>query len=80
MSDSPIIQVLREDTVRLIENFDKPVAQSSVIEVKRDTEKESTDAERLELIKAMREEGKSCREIAEILDISKSTIHRIISA
>ena len=38
------------------------------------------DAERLELIKAMREEGKSCREIAEILDISKSTIHRIISA
>jgi hypothetical protein len=46
----------------------------------RDTEKESADAERLELIKSMREEGKSCREIAEILDISKSTIHRIINA
>ena len=36
MIDSPIIQALREDTTRLIANFDKPEAQSSAIEAKSD--------------------------------------------
>ena len=42
----------------------------------RDSEKESADAERLELIKAMREVGKSFHEIAEMMDCSVSTVHK----
>ena len=42
----------------------------------RDPEKESADTERLELIKAMREEGKSYQEIADILDLSKTSVFR----
>ena len=45
----------------------------------RDTEKESADTERLELMRSLRDEGKSYREIAEIMDISKSSVHRILS-
>jgi energy-coupling factor transporter ATP-binding protein EcfA2 len=42
----------------------------------RDTEKESAEAERLELIKAMREEGKTLQEIADTIGVSVSTVHR----
>ena len=42
----------------------------------RDTEKESADAERLELIQSLREEGKSYQEIADILDLSKTSVFR----
>ena len=45
----------------------------------RDPEKENSEAERLELMHSLREEGKSYREIAEIMDISKSSVHRILS-
>ena len=45
----------------------------------RDLEKENSEAERLELMRSLREEGKSYREIAEIMDISKSSVHRILS-
>ena len=41
----------------------------------RDTEKESVEVER-QLIKAMREEGKSYQEIADILDLSKTSVFR----
>ena len=42
----------------------------------RDSEKESADAERLELMRALRDEGKSFREIAEMMDCSVSTVHK----
>ena len=42
----------------------------------RDSEKESADAERLELMRALREEGKSFREIAKIMDCSPATVHK----
>ena len=45
----------------------------------RDPEQEAAEAERLELIRSLRDEGKSYREIAEILDISKSSVHRILN-
>ena len=45
----------------------------------RDLEKENSEAERLKLMHSLREEGKSYREIAEIMDISKSSVHRILS-
>ena len=37
---------------------------------------ENSEAERLELIKTMREEGKSYQEIADILDLSKTSVFR----
>ena len=42
----------------------------------RDSEKESADAERLELMRSLRDEGKSYREIAEIVDCSPATVHK----
>ena len=39
----------------------------------------NSEAERLELMHSLREEGKSYREIAEIMDISKSSVYRILS-
>lgn len=42
----------------------------------RDAEKEGADAERIALMHALREEGKSFREIAEIMDCSVSTVHK----
>ena len=45
----------------------------------RDSEKESAETERLELIKAMREEGKSYREIGEIVDCSPATVHKYLT-
>lgn len=45
----------------------------------RDTEKESADAERIALMHALREEGKSFREIAEMMDCSVSTVHKHIT-
>ena len=37
---------------------------------------ESAEAERLELIKSLREESKSYQEIADILDLSKTSVFR----
>ena len=45
----------------------------------RDPEKESSEAERLELIKSLRDEGKTYREIAEIVDCSVSTVHKYLA-
>ena len=45
----------------------------------RDVDKESAEAERLALIKSLREEGKSYREIAEIVDCSTTTVHRLLN-
>ena len=46
----------------------------------RDTEKESADAERLELIKAMREEGKTLQEIADLLGYkNRSSVSRLLN-
>ncbi|MBO7189916.1 MAG: helix-turn-helix domain-containing protein [Alistipes sp.] len=42
----------------------------------RDSEKESADAERIALMHALREVGKSFREIAEMMDCSVSTVHK----
>ena len=45
----------------------------------RDTEKESSEAECLELMRSLREEGKSYREIGEIVDCSVSTVHKYLA-
>ena len=44
----------------------------------RDVDKESVEAERLELIKSLREEGKTLQEIADIIGLSTSTVHRLL--
>ena len=44
----------------------------------RDPEKESSEAERLELIKSLRDEGKTLQEIADIVGLSTSTVHRLL--
>ena len=46
----------------------------------RDSEKESAEAERLELMRSLRDEGKSYREIGEMMDITKSTVHRLLNS
>ncbi|MBO7264092.1 MAG: helix-turn-helix domain-containing protein [Alistipes sp.] len=45
----------------------------------RDSEKENVEAERIALMHAIREEGKSFREIAEIMDCSVSTVHKYLT-
>ena len=45
----------------------------------RDTEKESAEAERLELMRSLREEGKSYREIGEVVDCSPATVHKYLT-
>ena len=45
-------------------------------EYKHDTEKESADAERIALMHALREEGKTLQEIADTIGVSVSTVHR----
>ena len=45
----------------------------------RDPEREDAEAERLELMRSLREEGKSYREIAEIADCSTTTVHRLLN-
>ena len=45
----------------------------------RDTEKESAETERIALMHALREEGKSYREIGEIVDCSPSTVHKYLT-
>ena len=44
----------------------------------RNEEKEAAEAERLALVQSLRDEGKSYREIAEMTDIPKSTVHRLL--
>ena len=44
----------------------------------RDPDKESSEAERLELIKSLRDEGKTLQEIADMLGLSTSTVHRLL--
>ena len=41
-------------------------------------EKEAAEAERFALVQSLRDEGKSYREIAEMTDIPKSTVHRLL--
>ena len=41
-------------------------------------DKESEEAERLEQMRALREEGKSYREIAQIMECSVSTVHKCL--
>ena len=45
----------------------------------RDSEKENGKNERLELMRSLREEGKSYREIGEIVDCSVSTVHKYLA-
>ena len=45
----------------------------------RDSEKESAEAERLELMRSLRDEGKSYREIGEMMDCSVSTVHKYLA-
>ena len=45
----------------------------------RDMDKESEEAERLEQMRALREEGKSYREIAQIMECSVSTVHKCLA-
>ena len=40
---------------------------------------ESAEAERLELMRSLRDEGKSYREIADIVDCSASTVHKYLA-
>ena len=40
---------------------------------------ESAEAERLELMRSLRDEGKSYREIADIVDCSVSTVHKYLT-
>ena len=40
---------------------------------------ESAEAERLELMRSLRDEGKSYREIADIVDCSVSTVHKYLA-
>jgi DNA-directed RNA polymerase specialized sigma24 family protein len=40
---------------------------------------ENSEAERLELMRSLRDEGKSYREIADIVDCSVSTIHKYLA-
>ena len=44
----------------------------------RNVEREEAEAERLALVQSLRDEGKSYREIAEMTDIPKSTVHRLL--
>ncbi|MBO7282310.1 MAG: helix-turn-helix domain-containing protein [Alistipes sp.] len=41
---------------------------------------ESAETERLELMRSLRDEGKSYREIGEMMDITKSTVHRLLNS
>ena len=45
----------------------------------RDMDKESEEAERLEQMRALREEGKSYREIAQIMECSPATVHKYLA-
>ena len=45
----------------------------------RDMDKESEDAERLEQMRTLREEGKSYREIAQIMECSPATVHKYLA-
>ena len=40
----------------------------------------TTTTERLELMRSLRDEGKSYREIGEMMDITKSTVHRLLNS
>ena len=40
---------------------------------------ESAETERLELMRSLRDEGKSYREIADIVDCSVSTVHKYLA-
>ena len=40
---------------------------------------ECAEAERLELMRTLRDEGKSYREIADIVDYSVSTVHKYLT-
>ena len=44
----------------------------------RDIEREEAEAERLALVQSLRAEGKSYREIAEMTEMSKSAVHRLL--
>ena len=44
----------------------------------RDEEREEAEAERLALVQSLRDEGKSYREIAEMTEMSKSAVHRLL--
>ena len=44
----------------------------------RNIEREEAEAERLALVQSLRDEGKSYREIAEMTEMSKSAVHRLL--
>ena len=44
----------------------------------RNVEREEAEAERLALVQSLRDEGKSYREIAEMTEMSKSAVHRLL--